>query len=71
MFQETKFQEVIVRIKSRDLEEELQLQVTMTENEDVYTIDLVREIRENMQIDENAILFFLDLSKNLFSSLQD
>jgi len=48
MFQETKFQEVIVRIKSRDLEEELQLQVTMTENEDVYTIDLVREIRENM-----------------------
>lgn len=48
MFQETKFQEVLVRIKSRDLEEEFQMQVAINENEDVYTVDLVREIRESI-----------------------
>lgn len=44
--------------------------ITLNEDNEVYVMDLVRCIKEIVQMDENSILFYYDPNRNVYSNLQ-
>lgn len=62
---------MLVRVIAHNQEEEFALQVPVDEDEHIYVPELVRSLREHTEMEDSALIFYLDSSKNLFSSLQE